>query len=131
MKRIGIYQICNKFNDQRYIGQSVSIADRWVRHCYHLNKGVHRNLHLQRAWDKYGKDQFVFEILKECDPESLDVIEEQYANLFQSKLYNMIDDFTSRMGDKNPFFGRKHSDNTKVQMSLVKKGLRTVTSKSI
>jgi len=122
MKRIGIYQIRNTSNDQRYIGQSVNIANRWVRHRYHLNKGVHKNLYLQRAWNKYGKDQFVFEILQECNPDSLDVIEEQYANLFQVKLYNMTDDFTSRIGDKNPFFGRKHSDKTKAQMSLVKKG---------
>jgi len=77
---IGIYGILNKINGKMYVGQSVNINSRFIRHRYHLNKGVHINVHLQRAWDKYGLDAFEFKVLAECEANELDVIEEQQAN---------------------------------------------------
>lgn len=46
-KIIGIYCIENKVNHKKYIGQSIEIHQRWKRHVYDLNKGVHNNKHLQ------------------------------------------------------------------------------------
>ena len=34
--------------------------------------GIHGNIHLQHAWNKYGEDNFEFSIIEECDIELLD-----------------------------------------------------------
>lgn len=67
MKKIsGIYSITNLVNNKKYIGQSINIHDRWTRHKYQLNTNSHDNIVLQRAWNKYGKNSFKFEIILEC-----------------------------------------------------------------
>lgn len=121
-KKIGIYAIINKINGKRYIGQSVDVNSRFVRHRYQLNKGIHANAYLQRAWDKYGVDNFEFKIIVECNEENLDLMEETYCHQTSSDmLYNIADDFTSRVGSKNPFYGKNHKKTSKCAMSQWKK----------
>jgi group I intron endonuclease len=68
----GIYQIRNTTNNKIYIGSARNIRQRWWRHRWDLGRGRHRNNHLQRAWDRDGKDVFVFEVLEEVeDPTQL------------------------------------------------------------
>ena len=60
-KKYGIYGIRNKINNKIYIGKTMqSFGDRWDCHRAMLNGGYHDNKHLQRAWDKYGKNNFEF-----------------------------------------------------------------------
>lgn len=63
----GIYQIRNKINGKKYIGSSQDIEARWVGHKRKLNNGGHYNTYLQRAWDKYGEENFVLDICEEVD----------------------------------------------------------------
>jgi len=63
----GIYKITNIINNKYYIGSSSNIKKRWKIHRYHANKGDHHSIHFQRAWSKYGKDNFIFEIIEELD----------------------------------------------------------------
>ena len=67
----GIYKITCLKNNKSYIGQSVSIKRRWATHKRELAAGVHYNEHLQRAYNKYGKDSFAYEILELCSKEKL------------------------------------------------------------
>jgi|ETNvirenome_6_85_1030632.scaffolds.fasta_scaffold54657_2 hypothetical protein len=60
-----VYEIKNKITGKLYIGQSKSYPLRWVRHKNHLSRGVHRNLSLQSAYNKYGLDAFEFNIISE------------------------------------------------------------------
>ncbi len=60
----GVYQIRNIINNKRYIGSAFDIKGRWRIHKRHLRKGMHCNDYLQRAWNKYGEDSFLFEILE-------------------------------------------------------------------
>lgn len=64
----GIYRIA--LNDGRcYVGQSVDIERRWRTERLELrNKKFNGNPnhYLQNAWNKYGEDAFIFEILEEC-----------------------------------------------------------------
>jgi group I intron endonuclease len=118
---IGIYSITNKFNGKTYIGQSININNRLTRHRYQLNSGTHPNCCLQRAWIKYGCDNFEFKVVLECNKSELDVMEEIHASAM-SNIYNITKDFTSRCGNKNPFFGRRHTKKSKNKMSKSKSG---------
>ena len=61
----GVYQIRNKVNEDRYIGSSGNLENRWEWHCKKLRKGVHPNNYLQHAWNKYNEENFVFEVIEE------------------------------------------------------------------
>lgn len=67
----GVYEIVNNVNGKRYVGSSNRIEHRWSQHKSRLNNGSHHSLHLQRAWDKYGSDNFVFNIIAECSQDNL------------------------------------------------------------
>lgn len=56
----GIYQITNQINGKIYIGQSIDIERRWNQHRY--GKG---SIILKNAINKYGINNFKFEILEE------------------------------------------------------------------
>jgi group I intron endonuclease len=74
----GIYAIRNKANDKLYVGSSMSVRYRWKQqHRTDLRRGLHYNFHLQRAWNKYGENNFEFIVLEECD-ENLLVEREGY-----------------------------------------------------
>lgn len=67
---IGVYTITCTSNGKVYVGSSSrNVARRWTQHRNHLKTGKHHSPPLQRAYDKYGKDAFVFELLEECEPQ--------------------------------------------------------------
>lgn len=88
MKRtVGIYSITNIINNKIYIGQSVEIEQRWKRHKRELNQNKHINEYLQRSWNKYGEDLFVFEIIEKCDVNELDDKERFWIKYHKSNNY--------------------------------------------
>jgi len=60
----GIYIILNTKNGKVYIGQAVDFGERWYVHRSALKNNRHKNRHLQAAWNKYGEDCFVFEVVE-------------------------------------------------------------------
>lgn len=81
---IGIYMIKNLFNNKVYIGQSTNIDRRWNDHKNKLNNNKHENLHLQESYNKYGEDNFSFEIICKCGKDELNDKEVYYINKFKS-----------------------------------------------
>lgn len=75
----GIYKI--SCNDKYYIGSSKDINKRWKRHINDLKSNRHVNIHLQRAFDKYGIENFLFEIVEICDISLLFIKEQNYLDL--------------------------------------------------
>lgn len=67
MKDVGIYAITCRPTNKIYVGQSKTVAARKATHFRDLNLGKHVNSHLQRSYDKYGKDNFTFSVLEFCD----------------------------------------------------------------
>lgn len=59
-----IYRITNMANDHFYIGSAESFERRVWQHKYALRRGEHKNPRLQAAWNKYGEEMFVFEVLE-------------------------------------------------------------------
>jgi group I intron endonuclease len=78
---IGIYRIKNLKNKKCYYGSSKNIEKRWRTHLNNLKNGKHHNDHLQRSWDKYGEDNFVFELVEECNETILLELEQKYLDL--------------------------------------------------
>lgn len=56
----GIYEIVNLTTNKTYVGHSQRMSNRWYQHQHLLEKNKHNNCHLQHAWNKYGKDDFIF-----------------------------------------------------------------------
>jgi hypothetical protein len=63
-KKPGIYKITNISNNKCYIGSSVNVYKRIRRHFYELNKNIHSNKYLQKAFNKYSNLNFKIEIVE-------------------------------------------------------------------
>lgn len=137
----GIYKIKNVINNKSYIGSSININNRIKQHKESLLKGKHHSIKLQRSYDKYGVNNFKFEIIEEVPNENLIDREQHYINLFDSynNGYNSVGyagsnlgmkhgDFTknkirlSSIGNKN-MLDKKHTDETKNKIREKLKGL--------
>jgi len=89
----GIYQIRNTTNGKKYIGSSCNIIKRRYEHKYQLKRGTHGNSHLQRSWDKYGADSFIFEMIEPVtDKEALIQCEQRWLDIVRAngdEVYNI------------------------------------------
>ena len=74
----------NKVTHQKYIGLSNNIARRLLEHSWALNNNRHSNTHLQRSWNKYGKDNFDMSIIEECSLEELPEREKYWIKYYDS-----------------------------------------------
>lgn len=94
--KCGIYQIRNIKNNHVYIGSSKNLKTRLKTHKNQLEKHVHLNMHLQKAYDKYGAENFIFEIIEFCSPEDRFQREQYYIDIFFGKFcYNINPKTTS------------------------------------
>ena len=122
----GIYKIRNILNNKLYIGSTKQFILRFSTHKNLLRKNKHENPYLQNSWNKYGEENFKFEILIELSNSELDNIlklEEEtivkYNTLNRKYGYNICKVGKSRLGTKwseesklkrtgkgNPMFGK-------------------------
>ena len=86
-----IYIIKNIQNGKFYLGSSIQPNKRWKRHIRDLESGTHHSIYLQRSWNKYGKDNFSFEIIKKCHKSDILLVEQNFLDgYFCNKvLYNV------------------------------------------
>lgn len=97
----GIYKIENVFNKKCYIGSAVSLRIRWNKHKNDLRKNIHINRHLQSAWNKYGENAFVFEMLEAVLDKSMLIDREQYYFDISRPEYNVCPVAGSTLGVKH------------------------------
>lgn len=76
----GIYKITCIENNRFYIGSAKNIKKRWIRHLNDLKNNKHINILLQRAYNKYGVNAFIFEVIEKCNFEDLIVREQFYLD---------------------------------------------------
>jgi len=101
---IGIYKIINLINGKIYIGSSININRRLVRHKSELKNNVHDNEHLQNSYNFYGKKNFKFEVFEECFKENLILKEQYWIDFYQcydeNKGYNIRKKADNNLGVK-------------------------------
>lgn len=90
MKRY-VYKIQNQLNKKVYIGQTKNPNTRKANHFYLARKGDER--HLYASIRKYGQENFVFEVIEECNDDSINEREEFWVSHYDSfnhfKGYNL------------------------------------------
>lgn len=137
-KLSGIYQIRNLINGKKYIGQSIDLERRKKDHFRYLKGNYHKNIHLQNAYNFYGQENFVFEVLVYCESnkEELTKREQFFVDSeSQENLYNILIKCVnsnlgvgfseetkkklskSRSGKNNPMWGKHHIEESKKKMS--------------
>ena len=60
----GVFQVKNSVNGKVLLGSSLNLEGPLNSHKFMLKIGLHRNEALQKDWNEYGPDKFVFEILE-------------------------------------------------------------------
>lgn len=134
-----VYKVTNTITGDLYVGKTVGDIDkRYKGHCYAVDSGS--DTHFHRAMRKYGKENFLVEELEHCDESNLNDREKYWISELKPS-YNMTvggdggDTSSSEKyqeymkkrpllmsGENNPFFGKKHSAETKEKISQKKKG---------
>lgn len=103
----GIYIITNLQNNKCYIGQASNIEQRWNQHKKYFLDDYHKNScpKLYRAFEKYGIENFKFEIIEYItDSNILTEREEYWIRHFNSieDGYNCIYPTEVLKGENNP-----------------------------
>lgn len=146
----GIYKIINLANSKFYIGSSANLCKRKSKHFRDLENNKHYNNYLQRSYNKYGKDNFVFEIIEHCIKDKIRLLslEQKYIDLLKPQ-YNCAPVAGSPLGLKRTketckklsdakkgvsqkkesvdkrrakLIGQKRTDEVKLQLSLLATG---------
>lgn len=143
----GIYAIKCVPSGKLYIGSAHktengnSIQKRFWKHLNDLNKNKHANSMLQRAWNKYGEENFEFYLVEIIDDNEIILEREQYwmdfYNSYNSdngfnlcptagSTYNFKWNDESKLnfrGENHPMYGRKHTEESRKKMSESLTGL--------
>lgn len=123
-KKAGVYKITNIVNNKLYVGSSTDLIRRKWHHFKVLKEGTHKNIHLQRAYNAYGHDNFQWEII-----EFIDFIEDkkEFKNYILSREQHWLDTLIIVNGVSIGYninlvagnsLGTKLSEETKRKLSL-------------
>eukprot|EP00955_Chlamydomonas_euryale_P074959 362181-Chlamydomonas_euryale.AAC.1 len=122
----GLYMIHCLENDWRYYGESTNVSGRLSSHKSMLGRNIHPNRALQHDWNLYGKETFQFipihlgnkwdDVITRRDKELKYIIENKAI------AYNILEGI-QKPGDKNPFWGKYHTPETKKKISDALKGI--------
>ena len=81
MKICGIYRITNTITGDFYIGSSKDIKRRWKEHKCKSSWGRYPNNPMYQDFQKFGLNNFAFEILAEVEIDSLKETEQKFIEM--------------------------------------------------
>lgn len=116
-----IYKITNTVNGKIYVGSTKHYRERRTRHFYELRHNKHQNPRLQRAFNKYGNEAFVVEILTPCTVDDLIPYEQMFIDLLHAADkavgYNIC-----RFAGRTDNTGWHHSEESKRKIGDANRG---------
>ena len=98
--KCGIYKIVCKPTGKAYFGSTKDWKPRKSQHLCCLRKGKHHSVHLQRAWNKYGEENFEFVWVENVSPPMLLIVEQKYLDKQKHKMNMAITAESSPAGLK-------------------------------
>jgi group I intron endonuclease len=117
----GIYKITNTQTLDFYIGSAGDMSARWRRHRWDLRGDHHPNRYLQRSYNKYGHEFFIYEVIETCAEDQLLIREQHYLDTLKPP-FNIAEDA------KSPMKGRKHTEEAKAKISEGCKGITHIVT---
>lgn len=148
----GIYLITREDTSQMYVGQSVNIEKRWKEHIRGADIDSSR---LEKAMRKHGVDKFSLKIITklpnvEKELNSHEKYWIKFYNTYEDRFhYNLtpggeispmknpdivkkaLKNRKDLSGPNNPFYRKKHSDESKKKISEAKKGVKQSLERKI
>jgi group I intron endonuclease len=115
-----IYIITNIINQKIYIGSTSNHIRRKKDHFNKLRTNKHHSPHLQKSFNKYGEENFIFEILEHV--ENLNDLldrEQYYLDLYKSYDHTRGYNICKIAGNTT---GYSHTEETKAKISKINKG---------
>jgi len=94
-----VYKITNKLDGKFYIGSTSNLIKRYYTHINHIRTGKNSCVKLIRAVNKYGEENFTFEIVCECPTEEVLKVEQRYIDSLKPH-YNVAKIAGSNLGIK-------------------------------
>ena len=82
--RPGVYIWTNLINDKVLIGSSIDLQRRKLEYYSRAARGEIGNTYFQRAWDKYGAEKFMFDILEFCEADVRLEHEQSWIDKYQA-----------------------------------------------
>lgn len=109
-KVCGVYKITNTVTGDFYIGSSNNVKDRWASHKWSSTWKAHPNNRLYQDMQKYGVENFIFQIvallmpkcLKQAEQEFIETLKPTYNN------YNANGINTERRKDYQKEYEKEH-----------------------
>ena len=114
-----IYKITNKFNGKVYIGKTTrSLEKRKEEHIKYAKK--HKNFILYRAINKYGIDNFEFEIIDETDNKNeLTLLEQKYIKQYNSYIgFEICNGYNMTRGGEGGFINENHPNKKEIYKKI-------------
>lgn len=120
MDKSGIYTITNLLDNKIYVGYATNFRKRKGDHISNLRKNKHKNIHLQRAFNRDGENNFKVELLEEYSIDVLPSLENYWCNLLDSHNPN----FGYNILPTSEFGLITHSKETREKLSKSKLGYK-------
>lgn len=108
----GVYKITCIENNQFYIGSSVDVHYRWLRHLSALRRGVHHSIAMQQCYDEFGENSLLLEVVHEVDSRNVELLrmEEQY---YIEELHPVFNSTSSCIYEQTLVWRNKIAETTK------------------
>jgi group I intron endonuclease len=107
-KPAGVFQVKNTVNGKVLLGSSLNLEGPLNSHRFMLQIGKHRNEILQKEWNEYGADKFVFEVLEE-------------VKATDDPHFNLLDELTLLeqiwIEKKEPFGAKGYNTDTRIRQA--------------
>jgi len=114
-----IYKITNIINNKFYIGSAVDFKKRKSSHLYYFKNQKHQD-YFQKAYNKYGEENFLFEVLEIVENKNKLLEREQfYLDSLTPWRRNIGYNIAKIAGSQ---LGFKHSEKTKLLLSKIQTG---------
>lgn len=83
-----VYKITNKITGECYVGSSKNVYSRWANHKCPSTWKKHLNNRMYQDMQKYGVEQFYFEIIVPAAPTHLKICEQEFIDIYHPTYNN-------------------------------------------